>query len=53
MKNEEIPELNDWLWCVDDSMLKSIREKSKRTSNHLNSIEPGAINFTMEEEENE
>ena len=47
--HDEFPELNDWPWYVDDSMLNSIREKSKRI---LNSIEPGVINFTTEEEEN-
>ena len=51
-KHEEYPELNEWPWYVDDSVLKSIREKTKRILNHLNSIEPGVIKFTMEEEEN-
>ena len=50
-KHEEYPELNEWPWYVDDSVLKSIREKTKRILNHLNSIEPGVIIFTMEEEE--
>ena len=51
-KHEEFPELNEWPWYVDDSVLKSIREKTRRILHHLNSIEPGVIKFTMEEEEN-
>ena len=50
-KHEQFPELNEWPWYVDDSVLKAIREKTKRILNHLNSIEPGVIIFTMEEEE--
>ena len=48
---QNFPELNEWPWYVDDSVLKAIREKRKRILNHLNSIEPGVIIFTMEEEE--
>ena len=49
-KSPEFPELNSWPWYVDDSVLKCIREKGVQILNHLNSIEPGIIIFTKEEE---
>ena len=49
-KSTEYPELNDWPWYVDDSVLKCKRQKSEPILNHLNSIEPGVIKFTKEEE---
>ena len=42
--------MNDWSWYVDDSVLKCKRNKA--ILNHINSIEPEHIKFTMEEEEN-
>ena len=51
-KHEEFQELNEWPWYVDDSVLKSVKTKTRRILDHLNSIEPGVIIFTMEEEEN-
>ena len=38
-KSERYPELNDWPWYVDDSVLKSNREKADDILNHLNSID--------------
>ena len=49
-KSPEFPELNSWPWYVDDSVLKCKREKGEQILNHLNSIEPGIIRFTKEEE---
>ena len=51
-KTEEHPELNDWPWYVDDSVLKCKRGKASIILNHINSIEPEVIKFTKEEEEN-
>ena len=45
-------ELNSWPWYVDDSVLKCKRNRGTDILNHLNSIEPEYIKFTMEEEEN-
>ena len=42
-KSEEYPELNEWPWYIDDSVLKCKREKSNMILNHLNSIEPESI----------
>ena len=49
-KSTEYPELSAWPWYVDDSVLKCQRQKSDPILNHLNSIEPGVIRFTKEEE---
>ena len=49
-KSERYPELKDWPWYVDDSVLKT--ERAQAILDHLNSIEPGVIIFTMEKEEN-
>ena len=51
-KTEEHPELNDWPWYVDDSVLKCKQQKSQVILDHINSIEPEHIKFTKEEEEN-
>ena len=51
-KHEEFPEINEWPWYVDDSVLKCEMGRPKRILDHLNSIEPGVIVFTKEEEEN-
>ena len=51
-KAKEYPELNDWPWYVDDSVLKCKRNKASIILEHLNSIEPEVIKFTKEEEEN-
>ena len=49
-KSTEYPELSAWPWYVDDSVLKCQRQRSDPILNHLNSIEPGVIRFTKEEE---
>ena len=51
-KSEAFPELNDWPWYVDDSVLKSNDKKADEILNHLNSVDPEHIKFTMEKEEN-
>ena len=50
-KSESYPELNDWPWYGDDSVLKCKRERAADILNHINSIEPDVIKFTKEEEE--
>ena len=45
------PELNDWPWYVDDSVLKC--RSVVKILEHLNSIEPADIKFTKEEMEEE
>ena len=50
-KTDEHPELNDWPWYVDDSVLKCKHNKAQPILDHLNSIEPEHIVFTKEEEE--
>ena len=51
-KSPEFPELDNWPWYVDDSVLKCTKEKAEKILNHINSIEPDSIRFTKEEEEN-
>ena len=51
-KTEEHPELDNWPWYVDDSVLKCKRHKAQDILDHINSIEPDHIKFTKEEEEN-
>ena len=51
-KHVDYPELNEWPWYVDDSVLKCKREKATTILDHLNNIEPNVIKFTKEEEEN-
>ena len=51
-KTEEHPELDNWPWYVDDSVLKCKRHKAQNILDHINSIEPEHIKFTKEEEEN-
>jgi len=50
-KTEEFPELANWPWYVDDSVTKCKQKRAKEILDHLNSIEPEHIRFTMEEEE--
>ena len=50
-KNNEFPELNEWPWYVDDSVLKCKRNRAEQILEHLNRQEPGVIKFTKEEEE--
>ena len=50
-KTEEHPELDNWPWYVDDSVLKCKRHKAQQILDHINSIEPEHIKFTKEEEE--
>ena len=50
-KSPNFPELNEWPWYVDDSILKCKQHRSEEILNHLNSIEPEDIKFTKEEME--
>ena len=50
-KSTEFPELQEWPWYVDDSVLKCKRPRSEEILRHLNNIEPDCIKFTKEEEE--
>ena len=50
-KTEEHPELNNWPWYVDDSVLKCKRHRAQEILDYINSIEPEHIKFTKEEEE--
>ena len=50
-KTDEFPELKEWPWYVDDSVTKCKKNRAKKILDHLNSIEPEHIRFTMEEEE--
>ena len=43
--------MTNWAWYVDDSVTKCKKRRSKEILDHLNSIEPDHIKFTMEEEE--
>ena len=45
--------LNEWYWYVDDSELKCKEEQSEVVLKHLNSIKPGVIVFTKEDQEND
>jgi len=49
-QSDEYPELRDWPWYVDDSVLKCKINRAEEILNHLNSQEP-EIQFTKEEEE--
>ena len=51
-ESPNFPELYDWPWYVDDSVLKCKRPRADEILDYLNSIEPGVIRFTKEEEEN-
>ena len=42
-------QLEQWFWYVDDSETKCKSDEAKLILDHLNSIEPGIIWFTMEE----
>ena len=50
VKTDEYPELEEWPWYVDDSVLKCRRNRSDEILDHLNKQEPGIIRFTKEEE---
>ena len=50
-KSTECPELEQWPWYVDDSVLKCRRNRAEEILQYINSIEPEAIKFTKEEEE--
>ena len=47
----EYPELKEWPWYVDDSVLKCKRNRANEILDHLNNQEPETIKFTKEEEE--
>ena len=49
-QSEDYPELSQWPWYVDDSVLKCKRDRTDVILAHLNSIEPEHITFTKEEE---
>ena len=51
-KSDEYPELIDWPWYVDDSVLKCKNRKADPILEHLNSIEPESFMFTKEVEQN-
>ena len=50
-KSTEYPELEQWPWYVDDSVLKCQRNRAEEILQYINNIEPEAIKFTKEEEE--
>ncbi|KAL9986884.1 hypothetical protein ACROYT_G001093 [Oculina patagonica] len=43
--------LNEWLWYVDDSETKCKEGEAQEILDHLNTIEPGVIVFTKEDQE--
>ena len=49
-QSQEYPELKEWPWYVDDSLLKCKRDRADRILDHLNQQEVGIIKFTKEEE---
>ena len=49
VKSDDYPELQEWPWYVDDSVLKCKRNRADVILNHLNEQDPD-INFTKEEE---
>ena len=49
-KSNSFPELDEWPWYVDDSVLKCRQTRSNQILEYLNSIEPEIIVFTKEEE---
>lgn len=51
-KSAEFPELENWPWYVDDSVLKCKQDRASTILEYLNSIDPEHIRFTKEEEEN-
>ena len=42
-------QLEQWFWYVDDSETKCKSDEAKPILDHLDSIEPGEIFFTIEE----
>ena len=51
-KADEHPEINVWLWYIDDSVLKCKHNKAQVIVDHINNTEPKHIKFIMGEEEN-
>ena len=53
-KTNELSEPNDWLWDVDDRVLKCKPNRAEPILDHLNSIEPELIvsNKSTKEEDN-
>ena len=49
-KSNSFPELDEWPWYVDNSVLKCRQIRSNEILEYLNSIEPQVIVFTKEEE---
>ena len=49
-QSEDYPELGQWPWYVDDSVLKCKTDRTDVILAHLNSIEPEHITFNKEEE---
>ena len=49
-QSEDYPELRQWPWYVDDSVLKCKRDRTDVILAYLNSIEPELITFTKGEE---
>ena len=49
-QSEDFPELQQWPWYVDDSVLKCKQSRTEAILKHINSIEPDHIRFTKEEE---
>ena len=49
-QSEDYPELCQWPWFVDDSVLKCKKDRTEVILPHLNCIEPEHIIFTKEEE---
>ena len=52
-KTDAFPELNNWPWYVDESVLKCKQHRATKILDHLNSIEPDDIKFTKEEQEDD
>ena len=52
-KHDDFPELTEWSWYVDDSVLKCKRDKATTILDHLNNIEPNVIKFTKVDEEDD
>jgi hypothetical protein len=52
-RDDRFPSLEEWWWYVDDSLLKCPINQTQQILEHIKSIEPGVIEFTMEEAEND
>ena len=53
LKTLPYPCLKQWFWYVDDSKVKCEREEANTILQSINDMEPGVIEFTMEEEHEE